>query len=82
MHILTLPSFFRTRTIGDAHGLFDGSMMSSRSISFSIFCTSSLLCTGIRLVDCLTGVAFPVNIECLSLPVRPTSILDMANTSA
>ncbi|GFY09255.1 hypothetical protein TNCV_2991731 [Trichonephila clavipes] len=76
------PSFLRTKTIGDAHGLEDGSMMSFSCISRSSVPTSSCLANGKRLGCCLIGGWSAVSILCCVTVVWPISLLFLENTSS
>ena len=76
------PSFFFTSTIGEAHGLSDGSM-TRRSVISAIWPDSfSRWCTGNLRACWRIGGEFPVLIWCWTMSVLPISLLERENMSA
>ena len=61
-----VPSFLRTKTTGEHHGLSLSSMMPSCNIFSFCFSTWSRTFTGTRRGRCFIGMASPVSILCLA----------------
>ena len=76
----SVPSFFLTRTTGDAYGFLDSLTIPAASISWTAFLNSSSFPGGTLLYGCLNGTVSLRFISCCTTSVQPTSRLSVAKT--
>ena len=81
MQYLTRPSFFLTRTGGQAHAEDEGSITPMCKISSRWVFSSFSKLDGVRLIFCFTGRAIPVSMECVTVSKAPRSKLSLEKTS-